>query len=150
MTSSRTLLVGIGSPHGDDQAGWQIADRLAAGLSNDDIVIRKAASPAALLDWLEEHVERLIICDACRGLGALGESHRWSWPAEELMAASWSGTHNISLPSVLQLAERLGRLPPTVVIWSMEGRIGDALANMSPEVSSALPRLVDEIRNDLP
>ena len=146
--TTNTLLVGIGSPHGDDQVGWRIAEQLAIAFDEDNLAVRRAKSPSQLLDWLDA-VERLFICDACRGLGRAGQISRWTWPARELQQASWSGTHDMSLPAVLQLAERLGRLPPAVVVWSVEGASDEALGAMSPEVAAALPSLTDQIANEV-
>jgi hydrogenase maturation protease len=148
MSLPRKLVVGIGSPHGDDQAGWRLAERLAIAFDQDNVVVRKAKSPSELLDWLDG-IERLIVCDACRGLGRVGEIKRWTWPASELQQASWSGTHDLSLPAVLQLADRLGRLPPTVVVWSVEGASVEALGAMSSHVAAALPNLADQIANEV-
>ena len=59
-----TLVVGIGSPYGDDQAGWIIVQQLRNLHNSTHSTIRQAAAPANVLDWLDK-VERLIICDAC-------------------------------------------------------------------------------------
>lgn len=144
MTTRFTLIVGIGSPHGDDQAGWLVAEHLAGKLDRADVAVRKAALPAALLDWLDG-TDRLIVCDACRGLGRSGKVKRWTWPDRELVDVAWSGTHDLPLPAVLQLADRLGRLPQFVVVWSVEGADGNALAGLSFQVAAALPKLVADI-----
>jgi len=68
---------------------------------------------------------------------------------EELENVCWSGTHDLPLPTVLNLAERLKRLPPTVLIWSVEGSKADVLDPMSPEVAAAVPRIVDEITGEI-
>lgn len=146
--SPPTLIVGIGSPHGDDQAGWQVAERLASQLDQAEADVRAVASPIQLLDWLDD-VRRLIVCDACQGLGRVGEVRRWHWPAAELQEASWSGTHDFALPAVLQLAKRLQRLPLNVAIWSVEGRAKEALGALSSEVATALPQIVQGITNEL-
>lgn len=147
MSTARTLIVGIGSPHGDDQAGWLVAERIAAAGGHDRVTVRQTGSPAELLNWLEG-IEKLVICDACRGLGRVGELRRWTWPAHELAEATWSGTHDMSLPAVLQLAERLGCLPRHVCIWSVEGIAENPLATMSPEVAAALPRMAEEVARE--
>ena len=61
-------VVGIGSFHGDDRAGWEVIDRLClrlnglSGLSH--VAFRKAAVPHDVLDWLSPQV-RLHLVDAC-------------------------------------------------------------------------------------
>lgn len=147
MNAPPTLIVGIGSPHGDDQAGWQIAERLACQLDPEHVEVRAAASPIQLVDWLDD-VDRLILCDACRGMGRVGQIRRWTWPTPELQEVLWSGTHNFSLPAVLQLAERLERLPPDVAIWSVEGAASDAMSAVSAEVAEVLPGMADGIAKE--
>ncbi len=142
------LIVGVGSPHGDDQAGWLVAERLAGQLASAGVSVRRARSPAELLDWLDQ-LERLIICDASRGLGRAGEVRRWTWPDAQLDSATWSGTHDLALPTVLELAGRLGRLPPQVLVWSVEAAETGALAACSPAVAAVLPRLTDEIAREV-
>lgn len=145
MNRSRTLVIGIGSPHGDDQAGWLVAERIAR---DHHAAVRQALSPADVLDWLQD-VDRLIICDACRGLGRVGEVRRWQWPLSDMPLLDWSGTHDVSLPAALELADRLGLLPRHVVIWAVEGEAPCMLGRLSPQVADAVPRLVDQIAGEL-
>ena len=98
--------------------GWKVADLLMNDLDQIDVRVEKAASPIQMLDWMEG-VDRLIVCDACRGLGKSGDVTRWLWPAAELVDLSWSGSHDFSVTASLRLAERLDRLPPLVVIWTV-------------------------------
>ncbi len=149
MSSEHTLVVGIGSSHGDDQIGWLVADRLAAVMAPNQLEIRRAASPMDLLDWLDD-VDRLIICDACRGLKRVGQIRRWNWPTSEIPAVAWSGTHDLSLPAVLALAQRLGRLPNHVVVWAIEGAIGSAGETPSAGVAAAIPAVAQRILGELP
>jgi hydrogenase maturation protease len=142
------LIVGIGSSHGDDRAGWRVAELLAERLDQDNIDVRQAASPVQLLSWLAG-VRQLIICDACRGLDAPGRVHRWNWPSKELSDVAWSGTHDLSLPAVLALAERLGHLPRVVIVWAIEGSPGGPVEPMSRDVAAVLPQLVAEISRDV-
>ena len=135
---AKTLFVGIGSPHGDDRLGWHVADALAdrlqasetgfpggdsAGLnapaSLSQVAIRKAASPADVLDWLDG-IERLIICDACRSGGQPGLAYRWTWPDRAIAQAHCTGSHDLGLANVLELAQRLQRLPQVVIVWGVE------------------------------
>ena len=95
--------------------------------------VEKAASPIQILDWMEG-VDRLILCDACRGLGESGDVTTMALARRRTSDVSWSGTHDFSLTASLQLADRLDRLPPQVVIWTVEAAMGDPLDAMSSEV----------------
>ncbi len=117
MTPS-TLIVGVGSDHGDDQVGWLVARELA-NRCLPGCEVRHARTPSSLLSWLDDR-DRLILCDACRGTGSPGTIQRWLWPAVGLQQAGWLGTHDLSLPGVLSLAAQFGWLPRTTVIWGIE------------------------------
>jgi len=143
----RTLAVGIGSPHGDDQIGWVVMRELALAQSGD-VAVKIACQPAELLDWLQD-IDQLIICDACRAGSATGEIHRWQWPTDSIATCKHAGSHDLSLPFVLSLADRLGKLPQQVIVWGIE--LGDASpgAQLSSVVRSAIPKLVQLVIEDL-
>jgi hydrogenase maturation protease len=154
-----TLFVGIGSPHGDDQIGWHMADELAARLKGSqtallaELTIRKAASPADILDWLEG-IERLVLCDACRSGGPPGSAYRWTWPDQAIEQADSSGSHDLDLASVLTLAQRLHSLPPIVVVWGIEAEKLDSpddlsASGLSTAVAARLVEIINTIWNDL-
>ena len=144
MSHPESLIVGIGSPHGDDQAGWLVVDQLSKTCRQRHVAMGKASAPVDLLDWIDG-IEQLVVCDASRGLGQVGTIRRWSWPNDGLQQARWSGTHDLSLPEVLQLAQRLDRLPHQVAIWSVEAAERGSLKMPSPEVTAVIPRLVVNI-----
>lgn len=88
----RVLIVGIGSAHGDDQAGWLVIRQLQELLTADDgrgirgtsnavsefaelsVECRQAQSPVDLLDWIEGH-ETLHIVDACDSALSTDSAH---------------------------------------------------------------------------
>lgn len=134
-----TLVCGIGSPHGDDQAGWEAARRLAA-LPLAGCTVVAARTPADLLNWLGVF-RRWILCDACTGSGPVGTLRCWRWPAPELDRLSFAGTHQFTLPDVLRLAEAMGELPECVELWTVEADT----SVQSPAVASAVAALVDRL-----
>lgn len=145
----RTLIVGLGSPHGDDQAGWLAARRLAADRRpGGDVEVREAAAPTDLFDWLDG-AARLVVCDACVGSGPLGTVRRWTRSELRSAAVRGSGTHQVPLPAVLALAERLGRLPSRVAVWTVEAAATAPGDELSSAVEAALPRLVAAIEQEL-
>lgn len=141
------LAVGIGSPHGDDQIGWVVARELSAVMPGE-VDAKTARQPAELLDWLHD-VEYLIVCDACQSGGAAGTLSRWTWPTDSLATHEYSGSHDLTLPFVLALAERLGKLPKRVTVWGFE--LGDASPGgpLSDAMRNALPQIVQTIADDL-
>jgi hydrogenase maturation protease len=147
---SGTLVVGLGSPYGDDQVGWRLADAVRQR-NAQEVAVRHARSALELLDWLGG-VERLVICDACQGAGPVGSWRHWRWPSADLQPLQSLGSHDLGLASVLALAETLGRLPREVKIWAVEGisTVGAGPnANLSAEVELAVPRVAALITEEL-
>ena len=140
--NARALLVGIGSSHGDDRVGWEIASRVAE-LARGSIMVRCARSPAQLLDWLDG-IESLDVCDAVSS-AASGSVYCWNWPAPELAHTAFHTSHNLSLPAVLELAGVLGCLPRQVRIWGVGIETGRSLELLSPDAASAASIVADRI-----
>ena len=141
MSASR-LLVGIGSPHGNDRVGWEIARRVGERIGSA-LVVRCARTPVELLDWLEG-IDTLDVCDAVSS-SAAGSIHCWRWPAPEIERISFRGSHDFALPEVLVLAETLGRLPREARIWGLGVRPSAPFGSLSPEVVVAIPAVVKHI-----
>jgi hydrogenase maturation protease len=143
----RTLFAGIGSQHGDDRIGWLVADALRK-VASTDIDIREAATPSDLLDWLEG-IDRLIVCDACASAPGTTSNdhglHRWEWPTQEIATLRSASSHAFGLPQVMQLAERLGTLPPTVIVFGVAAECFDAFAELSPNLAAAQLAIVQRI-----
>ncbi len=127
--SCRVRLIGVGSPHGDDRAGWSVAERLAEldpqkkeealPMGRGGVSIVSVATPIDLLEYLDG-VEQLQVCDAFVGDGPAGRLYRWLWPEAAIEQTRFVGSHDISLAAALQLAESLGLLPAQVVVWGID------------------------------
>lgn len=140
-------VIGLGSYHGDDQAGWLIIDRLE-DFGYPRSLLKKAGHPAELLDDLSLP-QPLLICDACQSNHAAGVVHRWHWPTDSLIEMRTGGTHDLPLPHILQLAHQLAGNPRDVEIWGVEGvnwspgsSPGDSVRTAAREVAAAIWREV--------
>ncbi len=146
---TRLLFVGLGSPHGDDQAGWLVASELQrrmAGLP-ESLTCRLAKSPSDLLDWLDD-VTHLIACDCCDSPAQVGELRMWHWPADRFVRTRSSSSHQLGLPDVLDLATNIGRLPPRVEIWAIGGGRFAPETEPSRLVREACQRLAFQLWED--
>lgn len=143
MTQARSLVVGVGSPHGDDGVGWAIADAVAARIG-DAVVVRRARTPAELLDWLAG-IDSLDVCDAVVGQVDVGSVHLWRWPAGQIERVPFAGSHDLSLAAALALAEQLGKLPGEVRVWGVGIEGAGAWGPMSAAVSAAVPCAAEQI-----
>ncbi|MCC6509734.1 MAG: hypothetical protein IT423_11535 [Pirellulaceae bacterium] len=147
----RRLLIGIGSHHGYDRLGWLVAEEIESRQCSG-LDVRVASTPLKLLDWLDNYAE-VHVCDASQGVAAHGADtvadqvavHRWQWPSQEIDRRRWCGTHDMSLPAVLELAAQLGMFGCPVIVWGLElpGHLL-SLGNASPP-----PELVRSIANQI-
>lgn len=140
-------IVGIGSPHGDDQIGWMVADNLAqriASFGNRYITSRRARSPAQILDWLDG-TRRLVVIDACVGLGTPGQVFHSRWPTIAFERLRCGGSHDFSLWQTLSIAVQLNELPPLIDVWCVEGRQFESGQPLSAGVSVAIVSTADMI-----
>ena len=133
-TPEKILIVGVGSAHGDDQAGWLVADELARQIPDGSFVsVRKASVPLDLLDWLG-NIKVLHLIDAIQDSGCGENVRRFRWlngqmichsskARENSMLNSPAGrsSHGFSVPDVLRLAEQTGMLPEMAVVWAIPG-----------------------------
>lgn len=156
LRKTSTLIAGVGSAHGDDRVGWMICDQLAVEFEGatppPNIEVIKLKSPIELMNWLPEARDpgtpsQLIICDACSGLGCVGEVAHWEWPNEDFGELGWSGTHDFSVLQTLTLADTLGRLPASVEIWGVEKGedLGPAQSAFSHEIMQAIQQTARDI-----
>lgn len=143
----RKCIIGVGSPHGDDQIGWMIADAVQL-LAADECHVYKVRSPLEILERIDG-TEWLGICDGCRGAGNVGDWNSWVWPDHQIISQDFAGSHGIGLPATLDLATRLGRLPDMIKIWGVEiGACypGDAV---SASANAAIPVVAEAILREL-
>ena len=112
---SRVRVLGIGSPAGDDQAGWLTVD----ALRGYGIDASKLDRPGAHLVSLLANADHVILIDAMQGGGAPGqirrfERHDWRGYRQGL------SSHGFGVLDSLSLAEALGSLPPGLDLYGIE------------------------------
>ena len=143
-------ILGIGSPSGDDQAGWLVIDALrAAGLGNcPGRVIDKLDRPGANLIPLLQDADHVILIDAMQGGGVAGTLRHFD-------RADWSAypgglsTHGFGVLGAVSLARELGSLPPRLDLYGIE--IGSALPGEAPcaAVRAAALSLAARLRGEV-
>lgn len=109
-------VLGFGSAHGDDAAGWRLVERLQNLPDINAFALRQTVQT---LDFFE-NCSSAVLIDACAGGGVPGTISRLAWPDPRIDVRHARSTHGISIGEVLQLAASLSVLPPTVVIYGVE------------------------------
>jgi len=139
----RILAVGLGSPHGDDQLGWIVVERLKPRLPRG-VAWARAASALEILELFEGKDEAIIV-DAAQPAGQPGSIRSFRWPCDSLRRGDAPSTHSLGLADALRLAELLGHLPRKVVIFAAEAQNVEPGAGLSPAVAGSVSALVAAI-----
>jgi hydrogenase maturation protease len=151
MTKLR--IVGIGSPAGDDQAGWLVVQALARGAwaqrCPPGTRLVALDRPGAQLIGHLEGADVAVLIDALRSGAAPGTIHRVraDWLTEPGPLVS---SHGLGVASALALARALGALPATLLIYGIE--IDPAATGGAPSepVRAAVDALAQAIARELP
>ncbi len=119
---TRTLIVGFGSPFGDDQFGWLVIEQLQKALKDRNDV-RTICCDHSGTDWLHQYqpVEHLIFVDAVKSNAKPGtRHHRHIKPAELDTLPTTHSSHGIGLREGIALAMALVELPTEIIFYGVE------------------------------
>ena len=144
---NKVRILGIGSPSGDDQAGWLTVDALlAAGL--DGVVLEKLDRPGANLLPLLDGAAWVILVDAMQGGGQPGRIRRfdrndWSTYGHGL------SSHGFGVLDALSLAQALGSLPPRLDLYGIEMGSVNPHGEAGDNIQAAARQLAKHIAAEL-
>jgi hydrogenase maturation protease len=128
---------------GDDAVGIEVARALRARSPRLDVHERSGDPLGLIALW--EGADHVIIVDAvCSGSPA-GTVHRFDPSVERLAPSRWLTSHKLDLAHTIELARRLGRLPPSLVLLGVEGACFELGAPLSAPVRQAARWLVEEL-----
>jgi len=143
----RTIVLGIGNPVlTDDAVGIKVA-RHFEGVVDTEILM---TTDFKVLDKLLGY-DRAIIVDGVR-LGDAPGTVREFTPDDLFYTHTFSGTHNLSLPTTLKIGYELfgPEMPREIKIVTVE--VADATSfgrECTPEVAAAVPEAVSRIKKHL-
>ena len=147
------LFLGVGNLHrADDGAGPLLAQRL----SEDQLLIKRGvdilphSGEGVSLMHLWEGIDRVVIVDAMKSGLRCGTVRRFDAAHEPLHHGVFRySSHLFGLAEAVEMARALGTLPPSMIIYGIEGReftFGEA---MSPSVLRSLAKVEKSVRDDL-
>lgn len=145
---TRTVIVGVGSPFGDDRAGWLVIDALQAhldqcGQAPAGLTLVALDRPgASLLDHLRG-ADRAVLIDAARGTEAPGTVARLD--ATQLESIPTLSSHGFGVAEALALGSALQALPPELIVLAIATDGNSRRADVSDAVRGAATRLAREL-----
>ncbi|MEO9594367.1 hypothetical protein [Rhodopirellula bahusiensis] len=162
----RIAILGIGSPHGDDQFGWVVADSLSRRFGSPtrgnalriclaqpagEVRIFKCTNPVDVIPMLDDF-DRIVVVDASVGLPTETQFRRLNYAdaidREWIASRSVRGTHDFGLHQTLQLAQTLGKLIDHVEIWLGHAVAFDPISKMTQQSAAAIRPCVDAIAEE--
>lgn len=146
----RTVIVGIGNrERGDDGAGRQVARKLRDDIP-DDVEVHDMDGEAASLIALFDGVASIFLIDACSSGSPAGSIFRFEAGQTPLPDRQFGvSTHGFGLSTAIEIARALGQLPPSCVVYAIEGKSFAAGAVLSAPVAIAATDVAQRIRTEL-
>jgi hydrogenase maturation protease len=137
------LILGCGNPNrSDDAAGVLVVRRLQElGIGAREFT----GDPLALIEaW--NGAREVILIDTVVSGAAPGTVTVWDAAKAPLPPGRFCcSTHAFGVAEAVEIARALGRLPPKLVIYGIEGSRFDVGGSLSAEVAAAVERLAGEI-----
>lgn len=137
------LIIGIGNrDRGDDAVGPIAAERLVARAFS---AAEHSADGAALLELWDGH-ERVILVDAMRSGAPPGTIRRFDAYREAVPKGAFGiSSHLFGPVEAVETARGLGRLPPFMVIFAIEGEAFAFGEPLSSAVAGALEDVIERV-----
>ena len=122
---------------------------MARALAGDPRVRAYEGEPIGLLD-LWAGADEVVLIDAVASSARAGTVHRLDPLAGPLPAGLASAsTHAFGLAATIELARELGRLPPRLIVYGIEGQRFEAGAELSAPVAAAVGQVASALRERL-
>lgn len=147
----RTVVLGAGNPfRRDDGAGPAVARRLAGRLPAGVTVAAIPGDAADLLAALEG-AARAVIVDATASGAPAGTVRVFDAAAAPLPATFCrsGSSHGLGVAEAVELARVLGRLPPRLTVYGIEGADFTDGEGLSPAVDAAVEAVAGELLVEL-
>lgn len=140
---------GLGNPtRGDDGIGWLVAGQLKERVPEGvDVRLALGESLELIESW--SGASLVIVVDAVSSGVAPGTVHRFVAGRDPLPSRPRTSTHGLGLAEALAMARAIGRTPPRLVVWGIEGGCFEVGAGISPDVADAVPAVVNGVLNDV-
>lgn len=150
MSGSRQVVVGVGNEfRHDDGAGLAAAARLRGRVPAEVAVLTCELEASRLLDAFAG-VSTALVVDAAASGAEPGTLHRFDVGERSLPARLFrSSTHAFGVGEAIELARALGKLPPRVVVYGIEGAEFRAGRGLSRAVERAVDDAVRAMLADL-
>ncbi len=147
---SETLVIGVGNAcRGDDGAGIVAARKLAAQRLPGVRVMEMNGEGTSLVEAWKD-VPSVLLVDAVSSGAVPGTIHRFEAQAGPLPTGlEHRSSHSFGVAEAVEVARALGRLPPRLVIYGIEGSLFNSGQGLSPKVERAVGEVVGHLVSEI-
>ena len=151
-----TIILGLGSPFADDQAGWLVAEQLLSlpnlqsKIIDNELIIERLDRPGLnLLSWLQKDYSKLFLIDMVKtNLSSTGNIYVLK--GHEIVGFSGMlSSHGLGVPNALALSEALGIDIRNVTVWGIEGELYSPSSCISKQMEQAVQKVTKQISAQL-
>jgi hydrogenase maturation protease len=146
-----TLIMGIGNIFRGDDAAGPAAARLLREMELPDVqVLEIDGDLTGLLEgW--QGAPKVIVIDAVTSKAEAGAIFRFAAHEQPLPQKIFApcSCHAFGVAQQIEIARSLNQLPPCLIVFGIEGKDFTPGSSLSPEIQEALPRLVEQVRQEL-
>lgn len=142
-----TLIIGIGNEYRrDDGAGLVVARKIKTKNMSSVKVIEQSGEGAALMEaW--GGADTVVLIDAVQSNGSPGAIYRFDAHAESIPTRFFNySTHAFGVSEAIGLARVLDQLPPSLIVFGIEGKDFGEGEGLSPEVGRASHDVLDDLK----
>jgi hydrogenase maturation protease len=148
--TGRHVVIGVGNAYrGDDGAGVAVVERLRGRVPAGVELAECEQEPTRLLEaW--EGARAAVLVDAMSSGAEPGTLHRFDASEEAIPARMLrSSTHAFGVGDAIELARALGKLPPRVLVYGIEGAAFVAREGLTEPVEAAVERAAAAVLEDV-
>ena len=145
------LLIGIGNEYRcDDSVGLKAIRALKSHELPDNTLLIECSDDGAELIEMWSTATMAILIDAVSSGAKPGTIYRFDALAQAIPAQlSFQSTHAFSVAEAIELARILDQLPPSLIVYAIEGMNFSTGLELSPEVENAMLKVVEQVRNEV-
>ncbi len=145
------LLIGIGNEYrSDDSVGLTAIRALKTHELPDDILLIECSGDGAELIEMWSTARVVILIDAVSSGAKPGTIYRFDALTQPIPAQlSFQSTHAFSVAEAIELARVLDQLPPSLIVYAIEGKNFSTGVGLSSEVENAMCKVVEQVRDEV-
>lgn len=146
---TRSLIIGVGTEYGDDAFGLRVARELKGrGLSGIKVTEHSGEGASLIESW--QGYDKVVIIDCCSSGLQLGSHFRFDSHTERIPTGFFRySTHAFGVAEAIETARALKRLPESLIVIGVEGKVFNAGTPLSPALESMVALVADQAIREL-